>query len=255
MNREVAWGRPRVFGPGTRPALREIVLEARDSFISGCLFDDLTVCDRMIEFFDTCDAFEGHPASSPPAHGPMPNEQFKDSLDLHVDVKLKNVPLQRDIDALLEVIEGYKKNYSFAFTSAPWEIESGLRQIRSSSMGVKDDRALVLVTMAGAGGTGPWSQRRHAPFTPASSAVHCQSRGREMLARGPGRTTGGATPSGRSPLAPTRTNAESASRRRPESDSRCPNGLKAPSHSEVCTRTRLQPKTRKYPSTIGGGVS
>ncbi|HEX3771250.1 MAG TPA: 2OG-Fe(II) oxygenase [Polyangiaceae bacterium] len=105
---------------------KELELQGKNSFIGGWLFDDPSICDGMVEFFETCDAFERAPGVVGSTNGPMLDKQYKDSLDLFVDIRMKDARLQRYVDALLEVIEVYKKKYTFAFTSAPWAIEPGL---------------------------------------------------------------------------------------------------------------------------------
>jgi hypothetical protein len=114
------------FVPGAGPALREAVFQARDSFIGGWFLDDPTICDGMLEFFETCDAFERGPGVVGSADGPRLDRKAKDSTDLVVDVHMKDARLRRYIDALYGVIEMYKRKYRYAFSSAPWSIEPGL---------------------------------------------------------------------------------------------------------------------------------
>lgn len=103
--------------------LQECTLNAKDSFIGGWFLEDPTICDGLLELFDRCDAFERAPGLVGSASGPLLDRKAKDSLDLLVHVKMKDVRLQRYIDALYDVIVMYKQKYSFAFTSAPWAIE------------------------------------------------------------------------------------------------------------------------------------
>jgi hypothetical protein len=116
----------RSFNPGARPALRELTLDAKNSFIGGWFFEDPTVCDGMIEFFKTCDAFERAPGIVGSANGPRLDKKAKDSIDLHVDISMSDPRLRRYVDALYGVIEMYKQKYRYAFSSAPWAIEPGI---------------------------------------------------------------------------------------------------------------------------------
>jgi len=116
----------RTFDPAGRPALRELALPARDSFIGAWFLEDLCICDGMLDFFATCDAFERGPGLVGSSAGPRLDKKVKDSLDLHVDVNMKDARLRRYIDGLYGVIEMYKRKYRYAFSSAPWTIEPGL---------------------------------------------------------------------------------------------------------------------------------
>lgn len=117
---------PRSFTPGAQPGPRELSLVAKNSFIGGWFLEDLTVCDGMLELFDTCDAFARGPGIVGSANGPRLDKKVKDSIDLHIDVNMKDARLRRYVDALYGVIEMYKQKYRYAFTSAPWTIERGM---------------------------------------------------------------------------------------------------------------------------------
>jgi 2OG-Fe(II) oxygenase superfamily len=121
-----AFGRPGTFAPGALPRLKEHVLPATSSFIGAWFLEELTVCDGMLEFFTTCEAFERAPGVVGSMTGPRLDKKVKDSIDLHVDVNMKDARLRRYIDGLYGVIEMYKQKYRYAFTSAPWTIEPGL---------------------------------------------------------------------------------------------------------------------------------
>ena len=116
----------RSFAPDTRPALRELSLAAKNSFIGAWFLDDLAVCDGLIDFFNTCEAFERKPGFVGSATGPRLDKRIKDSVDLLVNVTMKDARLRRYIDGLFNVVEMYKQKYQYAFTSAPWAIEPGL---------------------------------------------------------------------------------------------------------------------------------
>jgi hypothetical protein len=105
---------------------KEFELNARNSFVGGWFLDDPSICDGMLNFFETSEAYERLPGIVGSANGPMLNKQSKNSLDMSVDVRLKDARLRRYVDALLEVVESYKNKYRFAFTSAPWAIEERL---------------------------------------------------------------------------------------------------------------------------------
>ena len=113
-------------GPGGPSKLQEFAVHGKNSFIGGWFLEDLTVCDGMLEFFETCDAFERSPGIVGSMYGPRLDKKSKDSLDLHVDITMKDARLRRYVDALWGVIEMYKQKYRYAFTSAPWAIEPGL---------------------------------------------------------------------------------------------------------------------------------
>lgn len=109
-----------------RPALKELELQATNSFIGAWFLEDLGVCDAMLDFFATCEAFERAPGIVGSMTGPRLDKKAKDSVDLHVDVNMKDARLRRYVDGLYGVIEMYKRKYRYAFTSAPWAIEPGL---------------------------------------------------------------------------------------------------------------------------------
>jgi hypothetical protein len=121
-----AFRQPKTFVPGALPRLEEFVVHATNSFIGAWFLEDLTVCDGMLDFFATCDAFERAPGVVGSMAGPRLDKKAKHSTDLHVDVNMKDARLRRYVDGLHGVIEMYKQKYRYAFTSSPWTIESGL---------------------------------------------------------------------------------------------------------------------------------
>ncbi len=116
---------PQTFVPGTRPKLRELVLPAKNSFIGAWFLEDLTVCDGMLDYFATCQAFERAPGIVGSMNGPRLDRKAKDSVDLFVHPNMSDPRVRRYIDGLYGVIEMYKEKFRYAFTSAPWAIESG----------------------------------------------------------------------------------------------------------------------------------
>ncbi len=106
--------------------MKAYVPEAKNSFIAGWFLDDVTVCDGMLELFDTCEVFERGPGLVGTMNGPMLNKEIKNSTSLTVHVRMRDVRLQRYVAAFYDVIEMYKQKYSYAFTSAPWAIEETL---------------------------------------------------------------------------------------------------------------------------------
>lgn len=106
--------------------LKELELRAKNSFIGGWFFADTGVCDGMLELFDTCKVFPKGPGVVGSANGPVLNKKSKDSVELMIHARMSDPRLQRYIQAFFDVIEMYKKKYTYAFTSAPWTLEEGL---------------------------------------------------------------------------------------------------------------------------------
>jgi hypothetical protein len=100
--------------------IKEIIIDADNSFIGAWILPDLAICDNLINFF------EDNPNTR---IGEVLNNEVssivkttKDSIDLPL---LPNYSLtQPYLDALQVVVEEYKKKYTWANETSPWRIEA-----------------------------------------------------------------------------------------------------------------------------------
>ena len=100
--------------------LKEITLDAENSFIGAWILPDLSICDDLIDFFENSpNTRQGEVMFN---NQSSVVKETKDSIDLPMtpDYSLTQVYL----DALQIAVEEYKKKYTWANVTSPWQIEA-----------------------------------------------------------------------------------------------------------------------------------
>lgn len=101
--------------------LVEFNIDAEKSFIGSWFLKDLTLCDRLVEFFETNES--KRPGEVIDESGQcVIKKNIKDSIDLKLSPE-NNIALEY-VAALQEAVELYKEKYMYCNHTAPWEIEA-----------------------------------------------------------------------------------------------------------------------------------
>lgn len=103
----------------------EIKIEAEKSFIGGWLLDDITVCDKLIDHFESVDEkVEGRVSDG--KSGWIVDKSIKDSIDLNLDASVDIV--SKYAFQLQQVCNAYTSKYPYSNNTSQWIIERATLQ-------------------------------------------------------------------------------------------------------------------------------
>ena len=100
--------------------LKEIIIDAEKSFIGAWILPDLSICDKLINFFENSpDTRIGEVLNNDTS---SVIKTTKDSIDL--PMLLDYSVTQPYLDALQFAVEEYKKKYQWSNVTSPWRVEA-----------------------------------------------------------------------------------------------------------------------------------